>query len=252
MDPSDNASADAPAPKSRNWRRPSRLTALAGAMLIVGTAVLVEACGGSTEPGPALTVTKAGTGSGGVTSSPTGIDCGTTCQQEYSSGTGVTLTATPDPGSFFVGWAGAGCSGADTCQVAVTAATTVTATFDKFPNGSFTVKQIETLGNETISGSVCDLTKPFGVPAVDPVASAAWTFLFVPSSATRGTVTYAYSIPSAGETHSASGTYKIDPPAQDDTLLLSLTVSDHVTFKGFDGNIPLRYKFKLVPAPNCP
>jgi hypothetical protein len=250
MDPSDNPTADAPAPRSWNWRPPSRLATLAGAMLIVGTAVLVEACGGSTEPGPALTVTKAGPGSGGVTSSPTGIDCGAACQNEYSSGTAVTLTATPDPGSFFVGWAGAGCSGADTCEVAVTAATTVMATFDKFPNGAFTVKQIETLGGETISGTVCDLTKPFAVPAVAPRAS--WTFLFVPNSATQGTVTYSYSIPSAGETHNASGTYKIGPPAGDGTLQLSLTVSDHVTFKGFDGNIPEQYKFGLVPTAACP
>src|SRR2546429_58155 len=42
-----------------------------------------------------LTVTTTGTGSGTVTSSPQGIDCGTTCVASYDSGTVVTLTATP-------------------------------------------------------------------------------------------------------------------------------------------------------------
>jgi len=63
-------------------------------------------------PAPApvgLTVTPAGTGSGTVSSSPAGITCGTTCSTTYSSGTGVTLTATPATGSTFAGWSGGGC-----------------------------------------------------------------------------------------------------------------------------------------------
>ena len=39
------------------------------------------------------------------------------------------------------------------------------------------------------------------------------------------------------------------------TQQLSLAVSDHVVFKGFDGNIlPLRYKFNLAPSTDvsCP
>jgi hypothetical protein len=53
-----------------------------------------------------LTVSKAGTGSGTVTSSPAGIDCGTDCFQDYISGTTVTLTPAPDTGSTFAGWSG--------------------------------------------------------------------------------------------------------------------------------------------------
>ena len=53
-----------------------------------------------------LSITKAGTGSGAVTSSPAGINCGTDCSQAYTSGTVVTLTATPAFGSTFIGWGG--------------------------------------------------------------------------------------------------------------------------------------------------
>src|SRR5439155_3509837 len=69
-------------------------------------------------------------GSGTVTSTPTGITCGTTCSGTYASGTGVTLTATPATGSTFTGWSGGGCSGTGSCTMAMSAATTVSATFD--------------------------------------------------------------------------------------------------------------------------
>lgn len=77
-----------------------------------------------------LTVTKAGTGTGAVTSSPLGIDCGAACSASYNSGTSVTLTATPDAGFTFTGWSGGGCTGTGTCAVTMSAATSVTATFN--------------------------------------------------------------------------------------------------------------------------
>ena len=43
-----------------------------------------------------LTVAKAGTGSGTVTSSPAGISCGADCSEPYNSGTVVTLSQTAD------------------------------------------------------------------------------------------------------------------------------------------------------------
>jgi hypothetical protein len=76
-----------------------------------------------------LQVDLGGTGTGTVTSSPAGIDCGTTCGIFYNHGTAVTLTATPMAGSTFTGWSGGGCTGTGTCTVTMTAATTVTANF---------------------------------------------------------------------------------------------------------------------------
>jgi hypothetical protein len=77
----------------------------------------------------ALTVTKAGTGSGTVTSSLVGINCGATCSASYSSGTVVTLTATPAAGSTFAGWSGA-CSGTGACTLTMNGNSAVTATFN--------------------------------------------------------------------------------------------------------------------------
>ncbi|HYD40642.1 MAG TPA: malectin domain-containing carbohydrate-binding protein [Anaeromyxobacter sp.] len=91
----------------------------------------LEVVGGGTG-GPTsytLTVTRVGAGSGTVTSTPAGIGCGATCSASYASGTIVTLTAAAAAGSTFAGWSGA-CTGTAACTVAMTAARTVTATFD--------------------------------------------------------------------------------------------------------------------------
>jgi M6 family metalloprotease-like protein len=79
-------------------------------------------------PTYALTVAKAGTGSGTVTSSTGGIACGATCSATYASGTVVTLTAAAAGGSSFSGWSGA-CAGTGPCVVTMSAARSVTATF---------------------------------------------------------------------------------------------------------------------------
>lgn len=77
----------------------------------------------------AVTVSKAGTGSGPVTSSPAGITCGSTCRAAFGSGTVVTLTATPNAGSIFTGWSGA-CSGTSaTCTLDINKAKDVTASY---------------------------------------------------------------------------------------------------------------------------
>jgi len=53
-----------------------------------------------------LIVSKAGAGSGMVTSSPAGIQCGTNCTESYLPTVFVTLTALPASGSTFTGWSG--------------------------------------------------------------------------------------------------------------------------------------------------
>ena len=116
--------------------------------------------------------------------------------------------------------------------------------------GPYVVKQIQTLGGEVLSGYACKVTQPFNVTAAAPRAT--FVFNFAPLDGQHGNVTYQYSISSAGEMHDAAGTYTLSPLGKDGTLQLSLAVSDHVVFKGFDGNIPNHYKFNLVPVDKSP
>jgi predicted outer membrane repeat protein len=99
---------------------------------------------------PTLTVTKQGNGMGTVTSDLPGIDCGSDCSESYDSGTVVTLTANPDPGSVFAGWsADGGCPVPGDYQLTLTKDTTITAIFINtenftkvtmvFPNGGETL-----------------------------------------------------------------------------------------------------------------
>ena len=76
-----------------------------------------------------LSINKSGTGSGNITSSPAGINCGSDCSETYNQGTSVTLTATPVSGSTFSGWSGGNCSGTGNCVVTMNNDLTVTATF---------------------------------------------------------------------------------------------------------------------------
>jgi hypothetical protein len=75
-----------------------------------------------------LTVTKTGNGSGTVTSSPAGINCGNTCSSKFLDGTEVVLTANPATGSSFSGWSGdCDVNG----EVTMTSNKTCTATFSR-------------------------------------------------------------------------------------------------------------------------
>jgi Fe-S cluster biogenesis protein NfuA len=75
-----------------------------------------------------LTVNKAGNGQGTIISTPSGINCGSTCSHTFNHGTRVTLTPTPTENALFTGWSGA-CSGTGSCSITMDAAKSVTATF---------------------------------------------------------------------------------------------------------------------------
>ena len=78
----------------------------------------------------ALSVSRQGTGSGTVSSTPAGIDCGSSCTANFAAGTQVALAAKPASGSSFAGWSGA-CSGStSSCTVNMNSSLSVTANFN--------------------------------------------------------------------------------------------------------------------------
>lgn len=70
------------------------------------------------------------TGGGTVTSSPAGINCGTTCSLVLLNGTPVSLAATANPGFAFAGFSGA-CTGL-ACSLTLDTDKAVTANFSSF------------------------------------------------------------------------------------------------------------------------
>lgn len=88
------------------------------------------------EPGPvmppstwALSVAKAGDGSGAISSDPSHVlYCGEACFTNVERGSEVTLYAEPDPGSTFEGWFD-GCSGTEPCRLTISRDTQVNALF---------------------------------------------------------------------------------------------------------------------------
>lgn len=118
-----------------------------------------------------LSVTLAGSGTGGVVSMPAGIDCGTSCSASYTEGTTITLTANPASDSTFVGWSGTGgCTGTGTCTVTMDMSRMVTATFD-LQRYTLTVNKSGTGAGSVIStmplgtincGTTCSTMQPHG------------------------------------------------------------------------------------------
>jgi hypothetical protein len=112
----------------------------------------------------ALSTVTMGSGTGTVTSSPSGISCGSSCSSSFAANTAVTLTASPAAGSTFAGWSGS-CSGTGGCTVTMSGAKSVTATF-----------------NTT--------TAPAAPVSTSPVAVSASTLYFTSGVRSSQTVTY--------------------------------------------------------------
>ena len=119
------------------------------------------------EPEPVyhtLAIETAGAGSGTVTSTPGGINCGGTCTASFEKDSAVILTAIADEEAVFSGWSGGGCTGTGTCTVVMTDDTTVTANFRALePEPVYHALSIGTAG--TGSGTVT--SNPDGINCGD-------------------------------------------------------------------------------------
>ncbi|HEY6337952.1 MAG TPA: hypothetical protein VIW68_05620 [Candidatus Sulfotelmatobacter sp.] len=78
-----------------------------------------------------LSVDVTGAANGVIVSSPSGINCGTTCSAAFAFGSSVALTPTPNTGHTFGGW-GVGCTTVTgtTCNVTMNTNVAVSATFN--------------------------------------------------------------------------------------------------------------------------
>ena len=104
-----------------------------------------------------VTINKIGAGTGTVTSTPTGISCGSTCQATYAYGTAVTLSAAPDANQYFMGWDSTACTGTGICAFTLTSNTVVRASFSPPPNIVFTTSTTQTpaLGGLAGADAIC-------------------------------------------------------------------------------------------------
>ncbi len=149
----------APAPGSTfiGWSGGCSGTAPCALSMAADMKVYAHFSGGAISGKFPLSVTLAGNGSGKVTSSPAGIDCGGDCTKDLAAGTVVTLTAAPSSSSTFTGWAGA-CGGTGVCVLTMDAAKGVTATFTATTTPRYTL-----LVQKTGSGSGAVSSSPGGI-----------------------------------------------------------------------------------------
>jgi len=155
----------------------------------------------------AITVTKNGIGSGRVTGQ--GIDCGSDCTENYNANTQVILIATPLADSSFVGWGGA-CSGTGICQVTMTTAQSVTATFDDGP--ALPNQCVDQITPTTLShGSDIET----GTVTVSAAANCQWTaeshkpWININNSSGQGSGSVIYSVMANPTLQARSGTLSI-------------------------------------------
>lgn len=143
-----------------------------------------------------LVINKNGAGAGRVTSTPSGVDCGFDCSEDFTVGTVVTLASSPDSFSDFSGWGGA-CSGAGDCSVTMNSATSVSASFlPASLNGSW-----KGTGKFTVSGV---LMSSFSVTGI---LTGTYCTSFYTVTHTGSTLISNHQVSSDGGTFKYSGTF---------------------------------------------
>lgn len=238
-----------------------------------------------------LSVTKSGTGTGTVSSSPSGISCGSTCSASYTSGTSVTLSAAADTGSTFTGWSGGGCSGTGSCTVTMSSAQAVTATFATSTPSTYTLAVTKSgSGSGTVTsspsgiscGSTCSASFTTGTAVtLTATASSGSTFSSwggaCSGSSSTCTVTMSAaqavtasfspsscSTPISGTAHDKFGSVSVSPSSAGScsmnggnsagyscTLTTASGTAVTLTNSKTTGNVSTQYSYSLGVTANC-
>lgn len=177
-----------------------------------------------------LSVNKVGTGT--VTSTPAGIDCGTACSAIFGANSNVTLTATPPGGGVFTGWSGACTGSATTCTVGMYDVRSVTANFTAAAS-----TRVVTLSK---SGQGVVASTPSGIYCDQSCSSASYSFSSSSSIVLTATPATGYSF--AGWSGACSGTGNCSITAGTDAAnVTAIFNSDN----SGGGTVPLLERFNL-------
>lgn len=187
-------------------------TGTAGCQVTMSAAKSVTATFNKSAATYLLTVTKNGTGLGAVASNPAGIICGTDCNQIYPVNTVVTLTPTPNTGSVFASWSGA-CTGTGACRVTMSAAKSVTATFNKITGPDLIVTAVTSPIGAKIGGAI-NVSVTVKNQGVTSASSSIVAFLFsrdttVTTSDTSANASCTISTLAAGASMTCTGTISV-------------------------------------------
>lgn len=164
----------------------------------LGTPGLCDAGAVELPEGRLLSVSKAGTGSGRVRSTPAGVDCLPACdsaQHAFVPGTVVSLTATAEAGSSFAGWSGS-CGGTGLCLLTMSAPRSVTATF----NTTAVTFELQAVLAGSGGGRVVSIPSGIDCPGACTSHYADGTIVDVTASADPGHVFTGWSGSCAGQT----------------------------------------------------
>ncbi|MCR4279398.1 MAG: hypothetical protein NUV78_01530 [Candidatus Zambryskibacteria bacterium] len=174
-----------------------------------------------------LTVSRAGNGSGSVSSSPGGISCGSDCSESYTYNTSVSLYPSASAGSSFSGWSG-DCSGTGACTVSMTTARSVTASFALVPF-TYSLSNSGTTNVTKASGNAYGqnvITKSLGAGLTQPVSLSL-------SGVPSGT-SYSISNATCSPTCSSTITFTVGPTTPVGTNTITVTGSPNSAQTSFN------------------